>query len=111
MHGLAREPAPDAPPALLGIDDEADLADVAGPPVQRHDRDRADDLAVVDGDHARRARARPRGDDVGVVDILLEERAVGIRDLGEEALSAASSPAAMGRNSITTPSVRDSSSE
>ena len=53
--------------------------------MQRHDRHRADDVAVLDGDRARRARARPLRDDLRIVDVLLEERAVGFGDAREEA--------------------------
>ena len=78
--------AADAAAAVLGVDDQAHLADVARPAVQRHDRHGADDLAVVDGDHAGGPGPRPGGDDLRVVDVLLEERAVGLGDAREEAL-------------------------
>ena len=65
-HGVARERPPDAAAALVGVDDDAHLADVARPAVQRDDRDVADDLAVRRARSSARRRAHPGGDDVRV---------------------------------------------
>ncbi len=80
------ERAPDPAAAERWIDDHADLADVARPARQRDERDVADDLVVLDRDGPRGAESRPRGDHVGVVDLLLEERPVPFRDARHELL-------------------------
>ena len=59
---------------------------MARPALQRHNRDVADDSIAVDGERPRRARSDPRVHDVGIVDVLLEERAVALRDPHEKAL-------------------------
>src|SRR5947207_8343636 len=75
----------DAAPAMVRIDDHAYLADVARPPLQRHDGDVAENCVAVDGERTRRARAHPRRAHLGIVDVLLEERAVAFRDPLQEA--------------------------
>ena len=84
--GAPCERPADAAAAAVGIDDHPHLADVARPAVQRHDGDVADDVAVLHRDGARRARARPRGDHLGRLDVLLEERPITLRDPRHESL-------------------------
>ena len=85
--GMARKQPADALAAPVRRDHEAHLADMAGPAVQRHDRDVAGDLTVVI--HRDRAGVRgpdPGRDHLGVSDILLQERAIRVGDRREEAL-------------------------
>ena len=101
-------PRPTPAPRCSGVDDQADLADVAGPAVQRARRPRSRRPRRRRRRSTRAAPGRTHAaTHVGVADVLLEERAVGIRDRGEEALERA--PVAGLRSagcSITAPSGR-----
>src|SRR4029078_2681831 len=83
---VARERPPHATAAPRRVHADPHLADVARPAVQRDHGDVSEHRVVIDGDRARVARPRPGGHDVGVGDVLLQERAVGVRDAVEEAL-------------------------
>src|SRR5581483_8950635 len=83
-HGVARQVAAYTASAMLRCDDHAQFRDVARPGRQRHQRGRADDLAAVDRDRAAGVRVRPCGEHGRVGDVLLEERAVALRDASEE---------------------------
>ena len=85
--GMAREQPPDALPAPVWRDHQAHLANMAGPAVQRHDRDVAGNLTVV----GHRDRPRVPGPDPGrdhlrVGDVLLQEGAIRVGDGREEPL-------------------------
>ena len=84
--GPLGEQAPEAAAAVLGVDDEAQLADVAAPRHARDDRDVAGDLAVDDGDQAVLVGiGDPALDDARLEHVLAEERAVALGHAGEEA--------------------------
>ena len=70
---------------MVRVDDEPDLADVARPPDQPEDRDRADDLPVLDGDRPPGRGLHPILEDARVVDVLLEERPVAFGNALKEA--------------------------
>jgi hypothetical protein len=70
---------------VVGVDDDADLPHVARPSVQRDHRDVPDDVVAVERDRARVTGQHPGGDDVRVGDVLLQEGAVRVGDLVEEA--------------------------
>ena len=82
----AGERAPQPLAALRGIDDEADVADVVGPAGEPDDGDVADDgVVLVVRERAPAAIAgQPALDGGAIEDLLLEERALGLRDAGEE---------------------------
>ena len=85
-HGMTRECLSDAAAAVVGVDDDADLRHVARPSVQRDHRDVARDVATVERDRARVTGQHPGGDHVRVGDVLLQEGAVRVGNLVEEAL-------------------------
>ena len=83
--GPLGEQAAEAAPAVLGVDDEAQLADVAAPADAADDGPVAGDLTVDDGDQPALAGVGdPALDDAGLEDVLAEERAVALGDAGEE---------------------------
>ena len=84
--GALRERAADAAPAAVGVDDDPHLAHVARPALERHDRDVAEHSPVLDGKQARRLWARPVLAHPGVIDVLLEKRAVALGNALHERL-------------------------
>ncbi|MEA2547673.1 MAG: hypothetical protein QOE42_271, partial [Chloroflexota bacterium] len=85
-RGAAGERPADSLAATARVDDQSDLPDMARPSVQRHNRDVAEDAVVFDRQPTQRTRLRPARDDRGVVDRLLEERPVTLRDSSQELL-------------------------
>ena len=92
---------PDSLAAMRGVDDQSDLADMARPAMQRHHRDVAEHSSPATASH-RGAVAGPNhaAHDGVVIDGLLEERPVALRDAPEERPSAARSRGSSGRISI-----------
>jgi len=83
-HCLAGQETSDAAAPLVGIDDQPHLTHVARPADQAHDRQRADDGAVVDGDDATRPGLHPILKHARIAHVLLEEGPVALRDALEE---------------------------
>ena len=84
VNSLGEQPA-DPLLAVVGGDDEPQLADVAAPADSLEHGDIADDMAVDEGDETMAVGdGDPAGDHRGVADVLLEERAVALGDGGEE---------------------------
>ena len=84
-HRPLGQPAPDAAAAVVGVDDQPNLADVARPADEPRDLDRADDLTVLNRDSSSGTRSHPILDYARVADVLLEERPVTFRNALEEA--------------------------
>ena len=83
-HGMLRERSADTSATRIGIDDNAHLSDVARPTLQLHDGHVADHTIVLDRDRARGTGPGPSLDYLGRINILLEERAIALRNAGEE---------------------------
>src|SRR5207248_11496562 len=89
VDGFQQAPAGQFPaqahPPAGGVDDQAQLADVAGPPHAGHDGDDAGDAVVVDGDQpAGPLVAGPRRHPGGVEGVGFQKGPVTFGDAGDE---------------------------